>query len=253
MHMEFHFSCSSLSLPPLASLLEALTGHFDGWQIVAEGKHEMQRLAGEFADVAGSYDLKYSVHLPMSDVNIASMNRRIRSTSISEIAEAMRLAAGLGILTFVVHAGTHSVLSSGNGERAFLLAREGVKTLAVLSKSMGAELLVENTPAVSGSVAPTAKLMRSLMAGLPVGLCLDVAHASIGGELSGFQTMQDRIRMVHLSDNDGYSDTHLSIGTGKVARAEILSAISAVGAPVVIEARSMEDAISGKKYVESVQ
>ncbi len=241
-----------MSLPPLANLLDALVTHFDGWQIVAEGKHEVQALEGEFVDIAGSYDLKYSVHLPVSDMNIASLNRRIRSTSISESAETMRRAAGMGIHTFVVHPGTHSILSADGSERAFLLAREGIRTLAALSKSMGTELLVENTPSVSGSVAPTSKSMQSLITGLPVGICLDVAHASLDGELAGFLGMGGRTGMIHLSDNDGHRDTHAQLGTGSAAGRETLSLISKMGLPAVIEARSIDEAISGRAYVESL-
>lgn len=250
--VQFHFSCSSLSLGPLSGLLDTLIAHFDGWQIVTEGNYGMQTFADEFDDVAGSYGLKYTVHLPMSDINIASMNRAIRSASIGETAETMRRAAGLGIKTFVVHPGIHSVLSLHDRERAFLLAREGIRALASLSKSLGTELLVENMPSVSGSVASKPKEMKSLMAGSPVNLCLDVAHASLDSELGAFLSMHDSIRMLHLSDNDGHQDEHLQPGAGRVVNRETVALISKMNIPVVIEARSPAEAISGKEYVESL-
>ena len=250
--MRCHFSCSSLSLPPLSRLLDTLIDYFDGWQIVAEGKHEMHVLSDEFKDIAGSYNLKYSAHLPVSDINIASLNRSIRSLSISESAETMRLGADMGIRTFVVHPGTHSILSSQDSERAFLLAREGIRTLAALSKSLGTQLLVENTPSVSGSVAPSAGAMNALLTGLPVNMCLDVAHASLDGELAAFFSMSSRTGMIHLSDNDGHKDSHLQLGTGKASGIDVLSPIMKSEIPIVIEARSVEEAISGAAFVASL-
>lgn len=247
--MKFHVSCASLSLLPFGQAFELVSGKFDGWQIVSEGRHALSAISDEFRDVSESYDLQYSVHAPMSDVNIASMNRAVRLASVTEVAECIRAGSLLGIHSFVAHAGCHSVLSSIDPERGFLLSRESIKSLSALAQSLGVELLIEN--ATSGCIGSRAAEMKLLLSGTRAGFCLDIAHASLEGETASFQDLEEITGMVHLSDNDGKRDSHARIGTGVIDLAAVMPLIRRTDAPVVIEALTIEDAVEGRKAVEA--
>lgn len=249
--LKYHLSCASLSLSSLSDSIESVSKAFDGWQIVAEGKHGLTSAAKEFRDVSQSYDLEYTVHVPFSDINIASLNRAIRLASVTEIAECLRRGADLGISKFVTHAGAHSVLSYSDRERAFLLSRESIKSLSVLSASLGVELLVENMCSID-SIARDGREMKMLIAGTKAGICLDFAHAALTGKQESFADTEQMIGMLHLSDNDLKSDSHSSLGTGGVDCRAALEMAKRTDLPVVIEARSIEEGRLGKEYLEKM-
>lgn len=250
--MDYYLSCSSLSMQPFEQSVEDLADHFDGWEIVAEGRHNLQLISKEFEDVASSYDLKYSVHAPFSDVNISSLNKSIRMASINEIASCIRMGAELGIKRFVLHPGQHSVLSMQEKDRALMLSREGLKTLQHLASSLDVELLVENMPG-NNDIGSKARELSRLLSGTGIRICFDVSHACLQHQLDQFLELRDMIGAVHLSDNDGSSDTHLPVGSGKIDYLDILNEIEKLELPVVIEAQSIEDAIKGKEYIESLK
>lgn len=224
---------------------------FDGWQIVAEGKHSLPSLTKEFQDISQSYDLEYTVHVPFSDINIASLSRAVRLASVTEVAECMRRGAELGISRFVVHPGAYSVLSYADRERAFLLSRESIKSLSVLAVSLGVELFVENMHG-DDAIVQGGREMKMLLAGTKAGVCMDLAHASLTGRQDSFDDCDQLIGMIHLSDNDGRSDSHSRLGTGSVDLHAALNLASRADLPVTIEALSIEDALIGKELLEKL-
>jgi len=241
---KYHFSSAALSLSPFSANVEEIASSFDGWQIVAEGKQAADTMYDEFKDIASSYNLEYTMHAPFGDINIASLNREIRKASISSIVSCLQKGSELGVKRFVVHAGRHSVLSSFERERALVLSRDALVSLAELAKSMGVELLVENTVG-NASVASTAEEMNRITAGLPIGVCLDLSHALLAGELDNFLRMRRRVGMVHVSDNDGRSDMHLQPGKGNVDFATLSKHFEGDDIPWVIEVRTVEEGIEG--------
>ncbi len=249
--MKFHVSCASLSLIPFSRALESVAEKFDGWQIVAEGKHSMDLISKEFADMSQSYDIAYTVHAPFSDINIASLNRAIRLASVTEVASCIRVGASLGIGSFVLHPGRCTLLSHGERERSFLLARESLKSLSALATSLGVSILVENASGTD-AIGSSAREMKMLTAGTRAGICLDISHASLDGSLNEFIAEGDSIGMVHLSDNDGRSDGHLPVGTGSLDVSTPLHFIRETGLPVVIESATLEGAAEGRAFLEGI-
>ena len=61
-------------------------------------------------DILNSYNLKYSIHAPITDINIASLNPSIRNSSLKEIFYSFEMANELDIDTVVVHPGIVSYL-----------------------------------------------------------------------------------------------------------------------------------------------
>lgn len=249
--MEYHLSCAALSLLPFSKALESIPEAFDGWQIVAEGRHSLDMIAPEFKDSSHSYDLEYTVHAPTSDINIASLNKSIRLASVTETARCLREGANLGIRKYVIHPGRHSVLSSFDRERAFLLSRESIKVLSNLAVSLGVELFVENIAGKS-AVAAAPKELRMLVTGTRAGICLDISHAVLEGQLDAFTAEEQSVGMLHLSDNDGVSDGHLRLGSGSIGVKGVLPFMRSLKLPVVIEGLTVEDCEAGRVLLESM-
>ena len=59
----------------------------------------------ELIDLINSYDLKYTVHAPFIDVNIASLNPAVADFSVSEIERSIDLANMIDSNIVVVHPG----------------------------------------------------------------------------------------------------------------------------------------------------
>jgi sugar phosphate isomerase/epimerase len=54
-------------------------------------------------DVVDSYNIKITVHSPLSDINIASYNDAIRRSSVSQIKKSIDLASSIEPGLVVVH------------------------------------------------------------------------------------------------------------------------------------------------------
>ena len=46
---------------------------FDHWEIFAEAEHRLPSVEARFRDLMPSYKLSYSIHAPISDINLASL------------------------------------------------------------------------------------------------------------------------------------------------------------------------------------
>ena len=67
-------SSPALSLRPFQEALEFVARRFEAWEIVGEGQHFLPDLEKEFLELTPSFNLRYSAHTPLSDVNIGSLN-----------------------------------------------------------------------------------------------------------------------------------------------------------------------------------
>jgi len=81
---------------------------FNAWEIVGEGRHFLPELVYRFLDASSSYDLSFSVHAPLSDINIGSLNERVRETSLKEVVGSIKAARRMGIGLVTIHPGFHS-------------------------------------------------------------------------------------------------------------------------------------------------
>ncbi len=158
----------------------------------------------------------FSLHAPISKgggtrgesgflVSPAYLERRQRIESMDEIKRAIDIAERLPFRFLVLHLGLE------NDEydlRKFDAAFTSIEHLRMFAKERGAEALIENTMGGLG----TAERLRQFLdyTHLDAGACFDTGHAHItGGVETAFETLEGRIRAVHLHDNRGDSDDHL--------------------------------------------
>lgn len=252
MSTSFHISSPSLCFLHLGEFIDELSDHFDGWQIIAEGKHSASNIAGEFSDISNSYELKYTVHLPFNDINVASLNRSIRMTSINECAENIRKFSDLGVKEFVIHPGIFSVLSMYDKERAMLLSREAIIALSTLARNLQSVLMVENMPSISATACSSPSDLTKLIYGTQAEFCYDISHAALDGDYASFLRFRNTIKMIGISDNDGKTDSHLQIGRGVLPVREMVKMALQLEVPIVIEAKNIKEAIEGKEYLSKL-
>ena len=180
-------------------------------------------------EIKETHGLEYSVHAPYTDVNIAAEDPHVREAILERLESSTRYASDLGADTLVFHPGNTTALEwalpHGTSWRINL---ESARRLLDYAENLGVRAMIENVPEpfpfVMKSVEDFERFYEEV--GIEAFMVLDVAHAHIRGEeLEFIERFGDRIGHVHVSDNQGDSDTHMRIGEGSIAWAEVMEAL----------------------------
>jgi sugar phosphate isomerase/epimerase len=172
-------------------------------------------------------------HMP-TFVSTADLTDSIREASIEEVLNSLKVAAELGAGKVVLHPSTVMGMASLVMEEAMARALDALHRFVTRADDLGLSLCLENMfPRISPYVE--APRFEPVFAQFPdLRLTFDAAHAHIG-DLAGrrIKSLLDRwgkrIGHVHLSDNDGYGDSHLTLGAGTLPLEMILRRLAAVG------------------------
>lgn len=223
--------------------LETIARNFQAWEVVAEGRHDLRDIEKQFLELTPSYDLKFSAHAPMSDINIGSLNPRMREAALRELLTALGACRRLGMDVFTVHPAFLTPLGFVSQEKVKEVTMAGLRKLESFSQDLGVKVALENMPRSPFSMATTPKALLELIEGTDLGICLDVGHANTMGRLKDFVKLKKNIVNLHVHDNRGETDEHLPIGDGTVDFPWLLKALSGYKGRYVIESRGLDDAL----------
>jgi len=227
-----------------ADLAQHFLGDPQGWKkptVAYEGGAAALRAAAEAADVV------LYVHAPYV-LNVATTNNRIRIPSRKLLQQQVDLAAEVGARGLIVHGG--HVLKDDDPETGFDNWRKCVERT-----DLKVPVLIENTAGGDNAMARRLERIERLWAAVAdaegdpvgagsVGFCLDVCHAHAGGipltdVVEKVRAVTGRIDLVHANDSrDGFdsgADRHANLGAGSIDPDDMIAAIRAAGAPVVVE------------------
>lgn len=177
--------------------------------------------------------IRYTLHAPCFDLNPAAANAGVRGEVARQYGLAIQAAAMLEAPQIVVHSGHRSdPRLSAAAARAH--TRALLEALLPQVEQANTRLLVENTGyGEASSIAVTTDLLE-IVEGLPetlVGLTLDLGHAALQG--IDFDTAitawMPRLANVHLHDNHGAGDDHLSPGQGDLPLKHALDSLQTHG------------------------
>lgn len=161
-----------------------------------------------------SYDMKISIHAPLSDMNPASHNQTIRNSSIAEIKKSMNAAAEMGSEVVVVHPGHIPILGRRFEDKILEYNRNSLKECSNFAQEVGIKMCVENMPDIQGLLFKDLKELEDLVLDIDAYVTLDVGHAHNNGYSAADMLKTARIEHIHLSDNDGSYDSHNALGKG---------------------------------------
>ncbi|NYT19645.1 MAG: sugar phosphate isomerase/epimerase [Methanosarcinales archaeon] len=191
---------------PLSEALGKIEQIADCAEIFSEGSHDIFREN----ELAFSYDLKYTLHAPSTDMNLSSLREPIRLAAVSLIGQMADMCNDLDSDVLVVHPGYFSYpVDMMHAQRAF---ERSIIDLEQISKDTGVRMCIENMPKWDCFLLryPCLDLGNN-------GFTLDVGHANTLGNLNDFlELMGDSISHFHLHDNNGEIDDHFFIGGGKI-------------------------------------
>ena len=234
-------------------VIEEVAKVFDHWEIFAEAEHRLPAIESRFRDLLPSYKLSYSVHAPISDINIASLNERIREDSILEILTTAESAASLNIDTITIHPGLTSMAVPYMEEKAVEKAKKSLSSIDRISAEYGVRIAVENMPSFPFMLGHTAEEMNDLIGMTNLGFCLDIGHANTIGQIDELiKTFRDRLVNVHIHDNNGEMDEHLTLGEGNIDFKRIIESLKGYTGNFIIESKSFPSAVDSQDYLKSL-
>ncbi len=251
--MTIGVSCPAFSADPVEDWASPVFEEFDHWEIFSEACHSFLYCLGELEEVLPSYDMTYSVHTPICDVNIAAVSECIREASLNEVVRTAELASELEITMFTVHPGLFSLSVPGMEARSLEIARESMRFLDRAAAEYGVTFAVENMPRMPFFIGRTAEQLSSLIEGTDLSVCFDIGHANTTGQIDAMlDAFGDRIANVHIHDNDGSSDAHMTIGDGNIDFRHVLGRLSSYRGDLIIESKGFDSAVESRLRLESM-
>ncbi len=233
----FGISSNCLMGVPLFEALEQLAPMTQYVEIMSACDHSLP----EFLEAASSFPLRYSVHSPTSDGNIAEPFSRLRTASLSVIRESAEAADSLGAETLVIHPGfcLEPKLFSAS-EEALL---RSLADLSRMQEEFSVRFVVENLGSWDCCHFRFPAFVEKVREE-NLGFCLDVGHANLNNALDGF--LEASPEHVHLHDNHGVWDEHAACGSGVIDFEKVLK-LDAVG---IVECMEFEAAKQSFQFLK---
>ena len=212
---------------PLSQALDNIEQISECAEIFSEGLHDIFR--NEQTPL--SYDLKYSVHAPTTDLNISSIREPIRRASLELVRQTVDMCIKIDAEVLVVHPGYFSYSYDLPAARAAL--NNSIGELADITGDTGVQICIENMPDWDCFLfrQPDIDLNET-------GFALDVGHANTTGSLNEF--IKYDIGHFHLHDNYGEKDEHSWIGGGNIDFSSLRDVLKKSKGIKVLEHRNSE-------------
>ena len=190
-------------------------------EVVDDGIHALsKKRVAILKEAAKSKSIKYTVHAPFADMNIASPSKPILNATLRRLEESLSLASALDAKLWVFHAGNQTGISMFYPGKEWTQNTESICELHKIAENYGVNIALENLPHKYGFIMNNPddffRFYRETNLN-DIGIVLDVGHANLEGHTETFlRRLPDKIVHMHLSDNAGENDQHLGIGDGKI-------------------------------------
>ncbi|MGC8998716.1 MAG: sugar phosphate isomerase/epimerase family protein [Candidatus Bathyarchaeia archaeon] len=220
-------------------------------EVVDDGLHALnKRRIVALKDIGKSYNIKFSVHAPFADINIASPSHCVLKAMLKRLENSIQLSSQLEARVWVFHPGLKTGISMFYPGEDWNQNRKTSQFLYKAAEDYGLKIAIENVPEPYPFLLKGVKDFERFYSEVsePVGLALDIGHSNINGQTEQFlKKFEDKIVHIHAHDNDGRDDSHLGIGDGTVNWYRFASLLREISYNKVVVVESVE------KVAESVQ
>lgn len=158
----------------------------------------------------------WSYHLPFDhgEVNIASLDKKVREQTIALDSAMIEKSAECGIGMIVIHPSGEPIDDKDRAD-SMECAKEGILKLNETAKKCGVTLAVENLPRTClGNVGM--EIMDIVKQDDSMAVCFDVNHLLMQSHKDFVEEVGYRIKTVHISDYDFINERHFAPGQGKI-------------------------------------
>ena len=246
-------SCTGFSSRPVSEWAGPVSETFRLWEIFSEADQRVYLDPQGIAGILEEHGLVCQVHAPICDWNIAAMSDRLRESSIQETEETIAAASEMGAGLVTVHPGLASMAVPGLEERAVVRAKDAAKMIDRSSKEHGITVAMENMPELQFFLGRSASQLAEIIDGTDLSVCFDIGHANTAGQIDDMiDLLGDRIANIHIHDNHGQRDEHLTIGDGCIDFRHVIRRMGGYQGNWIIESKSLESAVQSFSLLKSM-
>ena len=238
--MKYGISTNCLMDMELGGALEILAPLTNFVEIQCDANHSLFR----HLEDAKSFDLRYSIHSPTSDGNIACTFEPMRRASVKVLEQTAAAAAEIDAEKIVIHAGF--CMEKELWAVSCDALAKSLEELGRLQKEYSARFVIENFGGWDICHFRFPDLLP-LIRGNGLGFCLDVGHANLNGVLDEFLRMKPD--HIHLHDNHSFADEHAACGSGMIDFSKIVKC----PATKIIEVLRLEDVQASLAYLKQFE
>lgn len=205
----------------------------------------------EVLEMKECYDIDVIIHAPATSTNFLSVSSVMRKASYEELLRVMRFADKCDAKLITFHIGWNPGFITARG---FVFPKELYENhnYKVLTEEMysflrrvNAEILaLENTIPLDDFLI---KAIRYLLDNTDLSLTFDIGHYFCKGGHEIFLEYFERVKNVHLHDNDLKNDLHWALGEGYVDLNVIPKGYNGY---MTIECRDVEAILRSKEVVK---
>ncbi|AIJ05247.1 Xylose isomerase domain protein TIM barrel [Methanocaldococcus bathoardescens] len=202
------FANSDTKLEDALSILEDKTRYAE---LICDGYLNVM----ENTEVPLSFDLRYTLHCPLSDINLSSFREKVRKTSVEVVEDILKVADEVDASLIVLHPGY--CIFEEDYPKALNALKKSIVELNELQNEYSIKITIENMPSYSMFMfrEPIDEIIEILG---DVGITFDIGHSFLNNNIDAFlnDKIVDKISHIHIHDNNGEFDEHLCIGKGKI-------------------------------------
>ncbi|MGB9854055.1 MAG: sugar phosphate isomerase/epimerase family protein [Candidatus Bathyarchaeales archaeon] len=225
-------------------------------EVVDDGLHALdKRRVSELRSLGESYGVRYSVHAPFADINIASPSTPLLRTMVRRLEDSLDNARALNAYLWIFHPGLETGISMFYPGKAWIRNRKTVQLLCKTAEDYGVKLAIENVPEPYPFLMKSVEHFKKFYGEFDgnLGLVLDIGHANLNGQIELFiEAFPDRLMHIHVHDNDGTADQHLGIGFGTVNWEKVAKALKRVSYSGTIVVESVEHVHESLRRLEAL-
>lgn len=153
-----------------------------------------------------------------------------RRHTLAEAQAALAMAAVLPYRHLVVHLGVPDATRTSASDNSRDAARRSLDELHEMTARAGVMLALEVIPNALSRPETLVSLIEDELETTGVGICLDVGHAFMMGDLGeAIETCSGHLVTTHLHDNDGKVDDHRTPGEGGIDWPSAVMGLQKVG------------------------
>lgn len=153
-----------------------------------------------------------------------------RRKALNEAESALAVAQTLPYRHLVVHLGVPDSASPDATDNRVDAARRSIQELREMAERAGVTLALEVIPNRLSGADALVSFIENDLEGAKVGICMDVGHAFIMGDLGdAIETCSGHLVTTHLHDNRGRTDDHLAPGEGLIDWPAALMSLQKIG------------------------
>lgn len=234
---------------PFEEVLENISKHFGLWEVLVEGDHRLDLAREAMLEAMESFDMRFQIHAPMSDVNVGSVYEPMRTIAVKEIVTMIEVCHDMGIHLVTLHPGFVTGIAFLNKGMVVRQTKRSLAQLAPVAAEHSVELTVENMPCGINATCTTAEELVDVANEAGLKICFDMGHANTAGQVDELLKHASLFRNVHLHNNDGSWDQHNAIDDGTADVEAVVSSIIRSGyeGNYIIEATDLASGLLSKE------